>query len=84
MVLNVWRLKNGPGARNAMATILEFSFCNGNKISDNSEQCKTVQRSANNCAEIIIFPGIRIERISSERLEKKQNRDKLGKIECQL
>ncbi|MBO6550538.1 MAG: hypothetical protein JJ964_13065 [Rhizobiales bacterium] len=67
-----------------MATILEFSFCNGNKISDNSEQSKTVQRNENNCAEVIIFPGIRIERISSERLEKKQNRDKLSKIECQL
>lgn len=38
----------------------------------------------NNCAEIIIFPGIRIERISAEDKDKQENLDKLSKFECQL
>jgi hypothetical protein len=38
----------------------------------------------NNCAEIIIFPGIRIERISAEDRDEQENLDKLSKFECQL
>lgn len=38
----------------------------------------------NNCAEIIIFPGIRIERINAEDRDKEENLDKLSKFECQL
>lgn len=38
----------------------------------------------NKCAEIIIFPGIRIERISAEDKDKQENLDKLSKFECQL
>ena len=49
----------------------ELKLANKNKIS----------------AEIIIFPGIRIERISAENKENQENQkkqDKLSKFECQL
>ncbi len=67
-----------------MATILEFSIRNGKNISDKSFEQKMPYDQNDHDAEIIIFPGIRIERISPKRNKEKRNRDKLSKIECQL
>lgn len=73
---------NGPGARIAMATILAFSNLNGKKINNKSPLTKVKSDNKSKKAEIVIFPGVRIERISSDKLETKQNLDKLSKIKC--
>ena len=49
-----------------------------------SEGEQSLSIKNNKCAEIIIFPGIRIERISAEDKGKQENLDKFSKFECQL
>lgn len=73
---------NGPGARIAMATILAFSNLNGKKMNNKSPLTNVKSDHKSKKAEIVIFPGVRIERISSDKLETKQNLDKLSKIKC--
>jgi hypothetical protein len=73
---------NGPGARIAMATILAFSNLNGKKINNKSSLTNVKSDHKSKKAEIIIFPGVRIERISSDKLETKQNLEKLNQIKC--
>ncbi|MEP3477085.1 MAG: hypothetical protein ABJN57_12755 [Hyphomicrobiales bacterium] len=65
-----------------MATILAFSNLNGKKINNKSPLTKVKSDNKSKKAEIVIFPGVRIERISSDKLETKQNLDKLSKIKC--
>ena len=65
-----------------MATILAFSNLNGKKNSSNSLLTNVKSDHKSKKAEIVIFPGVRIERISSDKLETKQNLDKLSKIKC--
>ncbi len=65
-----------------MATILAFSNLNGKKTSNNSLLTNVKSDHKSKKAEIVIFPGVRIERISSDKLETKQNLDKLSKVKC--
>ncbi|GAA6213019.1 hypothetical protein NBRC116602_27600 [Hyphomicrobiales bacterium 4NK60-0047b] len=73
---------NGPGARIAMATILAFSNLNGKKTNNKSSRTNVKSDHKSKKAEIVIFPGVRIERISSDKCETKQNIDKLSKVKC--
>ncbi len=75
---------NGPGARIAMATILAFSNLNGKKTFEKSPLTNVKREQKGKKAEIVIFPGVRIERISSDKYETKQNIDKLSKIKCHV
>ena len=67
-----------------MATIISLNH----NTSELKKQLKFAEPKLSNknknSAEIIIFPGIRIERISAENKEKQEILDKLSKFECQL
>lgn len=66
-----------------MATIIAFTGLRKENVSEHQTATYSDQSQIKDMAEIIIFPGVRIERISADNSEVKHNIDNFSKFGCQ-